>query len=124
MATAIIEVAQRTSSTPVDRAEVLDRVGGDEELVREIAAIFLDEYPVLLAKIQASVASNNPVQLERAAHNLKGSISNFGAPEATRAAYDLEMLGRNQRMQDAGIAVETLEREMDSVRAVLLSWLT
>ena len=77
----------------VDRAAVLDRVGGDEELLREITCIFLTEYPRLIDEIRSAVDSRDAKRLERAAHSLKGSVSNFGAQAATEAAYRLEIIG-------------------------------
>jgi hypothetical protein len=38
----------------IDRAVILDRVGGDEDLLREITAIFLEEYPALIEEIRTA----------------------------------------------------------------------
>ena len=95
-------------STLIDRAGILDRVGGDEELLREITTIFLEEYPALIDEIQAAVSGRDARRLERAAHSLKGSVANFGAQAATQAAYRLETLGRRGELQDAAIALDDL----------------
>ena len=61
-----------------DRHVALLRVGGDEELLKEIAEIFLEDYPKVLAEIQAALACGDARRLEQSAHTLKGSAGNFG----------------------------------------------
>lgn len=96
----------------LNRAIALDRIGGDEELLREIAVLFLDDYPSLMASIRSSCDSGDAGGLERAAHALKGSVSNFGAENAQRAALDVEMMGRLGQLKDAPRAVARLEKAM------------
>lgn len=112
-----------TSSVSVthilDLDSVLDRVGGDVDLLREIAGMFLEEYPVLLVEIAAAVHLKDPVRLERAAHSLKGAVSNFGAKTPTDAAFSLETIGRQNRMTDAAEALLHLEAEFRQLDPVL-----
>ncbi|HYP09749.1 MAG TPA: Hpt domain-containing protein [Bryobacteraceae bacterium] len=103
----------------IDRAVILDRVGGDEELLREITAIFLEEYPSLIDEIQAAAGAGDAKRLERAAHSLKGSVSNFGAQGPTQAAYKLETMGRRGEMQEVGSAVDDLLYEFGQLRPAL-----
>ena len=42
-------------------AEALDRLGGDEELFRELCGIFLEESPKLLQKLREAIAEGDPV---------------------------------------------------------------
>lgn len=97
-----------TACAPLNRAAVLDRLGGDAALLREISAIFLAEYPLLLARIREAVELGQPAALERSAHALKGAVSNFGAAAATQAALELEIIGRQKRLADAPAAVAML----------------
>ena len=103
----------------VDRAAVLDRVGGDEDLLREITCLFLTEYPRLIDEIQSAVDTGDATRLERAAHSLKGSVSNFGAPAATEAAYRLESIGRKLQMTQAAEALEELVSQFQQLHPEL-----
>jgi two-component system, sensor histidine kinase and response regulator len=103
----------------VDRAAVLERVGGDEALLSEIIEIFLDEYPWLVAEIGSSVERHDAGALERSAHALKGSVSNFGAPSATQAAFDLELMGRRNDLDLAPVVIETLKSELFALHSAL-----
>ena len=77
----------------LDRANALARVGGDLDLLKEIAALFLDEYPRELDEIRTALASGDAHTLERSAHGLKGAVANFGARPAVDAAFQLEQFG-------------------------------
>ena len=86
--------------TNLNRALALERVGGDEQLLREIAVLFLEDYPSLITQIEKAVAESDAHNLERAAHSLKGSVANFGSDAAYQAAFDLEQMGRSKDLQN------------------------
>lgn len=99
----------------LNRALALERVGGDEELLREIAGLFLEDYPSLVSKIQGALAASDAHELERAAHSLKGSVANFGSEAAYQAAFDLEQIGRSRKLDHAEEAYERLAAVMSHV---------
>ena len=103
----------------LDRELALSRVGGDLELLREIAALFLEECPGALLDLQQAVASGEAVNLEHAAHSLKGSVANFGASAAVAAAFRLEQMGRGGQLAEAPEALRTLEQALSVVCAEL-----
>jgi two-component system, sensor histidine kinase and response regulator len=88
--------------------EALARVDGDKELLGEMAALFLEEYPRFLAQIQDAISKKDPSSLSYAAHTLKGSVGNFAANEAFEAAFTLERLGRQGDLTQAIGAYEHL----------------
>ena len=102
-------------------AVALDRLGGDEELLQEVARLFLDEYPSMLSAIEKAVLANDPIQVERSAHSLKGSVSNFGADGAYEAALQLERMGRVGNLAGAREAYVTLAEIMTRLRPRLMS---
>jgi HPt (histidine-containing phosphotransfer) domain-containing protein len=93
----------------VNREAALDRVGGDEELLAEIARLFIEDYPRMIDDIRAAVAANDATNLEHAAHALKGSVANFGADPARDAAFELEKMGRSRDLSSAAAALARLE---------------
>lgn len=95
-----------------DRARALHYVSGSEQLLMEIAAVFLEHTPKVLAEIRVAITSRDSKTLERAAHTLKGSASIFGADAATAVAQELENLGRAGRVDDAKAICATLESEV------------
>jgi HPt (histidine-containing phosphotransfer) domain-containing protein len=105
----------------LDRDAVLDRVGGDEDLLKEITEIFLAEYPALIAEIRDAIQKQDAGKLEHSAHTLKGSVSNFGADAATNAAYQLEVLGRRGCLEQAPEALRALELHFAALAPALAS---
>ena len=108
---------------PLDRAAVLDRLGGDAALLREITAIFLTEYPDLLRQIRNAIEEGDAGKVERAAHALKGAVSNFAFAPATQAALELELIGRQGRLAEAAPAFDALLgqfRDLEPLLATLL----
>lgn len=103
----------------LDKAVALERLGGDEELLKEVAALFLDEYPALMAQIKVAVAAHNANQLERAAHSLKGSVSNFGSEAAWQAAYEMEKMGRANDLTKSEAAYSHLSSVMQAIHPEL-----
>lgn len=102
-----------------DRSAALERIGGDEELLQEIADLFLEEYPVLIKEIRNAVASRNAESLERSAHSLKGSVANFEARAAMEAAFRLESMGRTHNLDQAGQALLDLEAALEALDPAL-----
>ena len=96
----------------LDYAVALERLGGDEELLQEVALLFLEEYPSLLSELRAAEQTGNAHRLERAAHSLKGSVANFGAECAVQAALNLETIGRSGDLTGAKDALLELEAVM------------
>jgi two-component system sensor histidine kinase/response regulator len=109
-----------TPGTPVEPAqaaswnkvEALDRIGGDEELLREVCEIFLEESPKLLKKLQQAVAAGDADGVVRAAHSLKGESSYLSASGTSRAARQLEEMGHNKDLSHARDTLAVLEREV------------
>lgn len=105
----------------LDRATALARVGGDVGLLKEIAALFLDEYPRALDDIHRALAAGDARTLENSAHGLKGSVANFGARAAVDAAFQLEQLGRAHKLEQVSPALAALEQTLACLHAELSS---
>lgn len=103
----------------MDRSAALERVGGDPVLLREIAQLFLEEYPETLDRILAGLNRGSAKDVEHSAHSLKGSVSNFGARQVVRAALALEVLGRSGSLEGGMTLYEMLVHELDQLRPVL-----
>jgi two-component system sensor histidine kinase/response regulator len=99
----------------LDIGAMLDRVGGDTDLLRELARIFREDCPKLLAEIRRAVATENAPALMQAAHTLKGAVANFGADAAREAAFRLEIMD----LKPAREAVGDLESEIQRFEQAL-----
>ncbi len=105
--------------SPLDYAAALRRTEGDAGLLSDLARIFLDDCPRLIAKIRTAVSNAAPRQIEHAAHELKGCLGNFSAAPAFEAAEKLEMLARDGQIADAVTAAGQLEAELGRLHPAL-----
>ena len=99
----------------LDLQLALARVGGDKQLLREIAVLFIEECPRAPAEIQAAVVAGDASKLENAAHSLKGSVANFGARDAVATSFSLEQMGRANQMAEAAGILPKLESALSAV---------
>jgi two-component system, sensor histidine kinase and response regulator len=96
----------------LDKAVALERVGGDMELLQEMAQLYLEEYPSQMQALRAAVQTRDAKGVERAAHSLKGSVGNFGAAAAQSAALTVEMMGRHDDLAQLDSAFRLLEEAL------------
>src|SRR5258706_9483716 len=94
-----------------DPSVVLKRVDGDRGLLKEIAALFIEDTPRLLGDVRNAVLRGDGKALERSAHTLKGSVGNFGARTAFESASSLELMGRNGDFARASEVFAQLEQQ-------------
>lgn len=111
---------RRTSLTPsgvvqgvpvVDLDAVVTRLGGDVELVLEVAELVREEAPKLLSLLNEYVASELADESVLTAHSLKGALSNVNA-RATHTALRVEQLGRRGNWTEMRALLGELAREM------------
>ncbi|MBI2825022.1 MAG: Hpt domain-containing protein [Planctomycetia bacterium] len=112
-------VPGQASASAFDRETALRGVGGDEAFLREISQMFLDLGPNLLTKAKDTVACRDLANVKRAAHALKGAVSNLGAKAVTAAAVSLEEIAHAGNIAALDGAYAELEREVDRIRREL-----
>jgi len=103
-----------------DRAGLLERVEGDEELLGALVRLFLEELPHALEELHAAEQASDWTALARAAHKLRGALANLCVPVATVAAQNLESRAGEGDAIAARRGLETLTFELDRLKAPLL----
>ena len=111
--------AGQEPGTLIDRTALLARLDGNTELLAEMAELFLRESPKLLQRVREAVRCSDAKALERAAHSLKGAVSNFTSQGGFETAQRLEMMGRTGDLSQIEAAQAALEREVASLDAAL-----
>ena len=108
-----------SSPLPFDRNLVLENLGGDEELFRQIAELFIADWPDSLQRVHEASAATNAEGIRAAAHSIKGAVSNFAAPLAMQAAKDLEMAGRAGDLAQVPGLTSAMVKAVEEVIAAL-----
>jgi HPt (histidine-containing phosphotransfer) domain-containing protein len=110
----------QNSASPTDRyTELLALMDGDRELLLELIDVFLEDAPQRIQAVRSALADRNADAVYRAAHALKGSAGNFGAPEVVRRANRLEALARENDLDATAVEFEFLDADMNQLVAEL-----
>jgi CheY-like chemotaxis protein len=102
-----------------DRAKALERLEGDEQLLRDVIGIFLAGKPKLLAQMEQGLLEQKPIILELAAHAVKGELAYLGVVEACETARQLEEMGRKQELDHAKVLVARLRIQLSQVDGIM-----
>ena len=70
--------------------KLLAKLGGDRELLLEIAELFQRDAPAMLDTLRERVRGGEPAEIAKAAHVLKGSAANFGVSPLYSLAREIE----------------------------------
>jgi len=103
----------------VDRASLLDRVEGDQELLAEIIKVFLADAPQLLSAMQKALQQNDMILLERSAHSMKGAAGNMSALATVNAASQLEQSAKKGDAEKSKSNLTALQGAVERLLPVL-----
>jgi signal transduction histidine kinase/DNA-binding response OmpR family regulator len=102
----------------VDLDAVLERAGGDRELVGQVIAAFLADSPELLKRIRKTLGDCNTTEFRRAAHSYKGAVAYF-SDEITELVSRLERLSLDEDLAQASDLLARVEGYANELSALL-----
>jgi histidine phosphotransfer protein HptB len=89
------------------------------DFINELVQAYFDETPQLLAKLQQALANQDCDAFRQAAHSIKSTSNSFGALEFGILAKELEMMGREGRLDGAPEKVDSLVYGYEAVQKAL-----
>ena len=104
---------------PFDRAKALRNLEDSEDLLREIADIFVSDYRGELAAMRAAIAVGDASTLFRLAHTMKSSMASFCAQAAFDATVVLVKQAREGRLTGIDERLTEVERLADELAKAL-----
>jgi CheY-like chemotaxis protein len=110
--------APDTAARP-DRATLLDEVGADAQLLKEIGELFARESAGQMAAVRAAIEHADAQRLARAAHTLRSMLHSVGATAADQLAATLQSLDPRRQQPQAQAVCEHLEQALGAVRESL-----
>jgi signal transduction histidine kinase/DNA-binding NarL/FixJ family response regulator len=93
-------------------AAILERVGGDQKLLRQMIRTFLKDTPRRMSSLQRHIRRENSPEVAALAHAILGSSAIFGASEASKLARQIQVLGREAAFSQAEQVFEVLKEEI------------
>ena len=109
--------APASSWTP---QQALARVDGDLGLLRQVTAVFLEEYPKTMERLRSALQQANPLAMREAIHTLQGELSYFALEPAVAELGELQQRVHGGDLQAAGPLLQRLQDELDRARPRLL----
>lgn len=83
-----------TAPSPMDDSVLLEYLGDDDALRREVLQQFLDTLTTDLLQLESELRERNVAAVQRSAHRLKGAAYMVGARPLGDSAMTLEQLAR------------------------------
>ena len=74
---------------------LVERFGGQPDLVRELIRLYLDTTPGYIKNIDPGISGGDREQVAQAAHSLKGSSAEIGAEQLAQFCHQLHMAVMN-----------------------------
>jgi two-component system sensor histidine kinase/response regulator len=103
----------------INLEELRARLDGNDDLMAELAQLFLDDAPRQIQAIREAQTNGDASRMENAAHTLKGSASTLGANGLTSLARELEMQGREMHLEGSNDLCSQLEKEWERLKIEL-----
>jgi CheY-like chemotaxis protein len=117
-------VPSETAAAPVSRDGVLERLGGDEELLDEVVRLFLEDCPAQLARLKDAVDARDAVRVRSTAHALKGAAGSLAASALYERAKQIEGLAAGGDIDGAIAAWRPLSAEAAALMETLKQWVS
>ncbi|MEK7993745.1 MAG: ATP-binding protein [Planctomycetota bacterium] len=102
----------------VDWAHILSS-WGDEEMIREVVEVFLEDGRRSVELIADAVKAENAEDVQLYAHRLKGSARQVAAGQLSEKAHCLELAGRKKDMAAAAGLLVQVQAEFEKVTSLL-----
>jgi len=96
----------------MDYGAALEAVGGEVDILRDVAGAFLQDYSSRLADIENAIARNDVEAVQLAAHTFKGAIGQLAARRGLDLTRQLEKFARDGNLQQAALTLTSLRSEV------------
>ena len=103
----------------LDRASILDRLGGDEEIYAMMVDMFLDDVEGNCTAIAAAFSGGDIKALQREAHTIKGLLATFSDDAGAAEALSIEKSAQAGELASLAAAVDDLQARLREVATVL-----
>ena len=109
------DTVRKPGASEWELKELMERLDGDEELLRELLAIFQQDARTNLFKARDALVMGDFARLTRVAHTLKGMLRNLSMGAAGRTATALEAAAREETMEESRQRLEQLGGELEGL---------
>ncbi len=101
-----------TNSQTVDFTSLYNVANNDEDFIKELICIFLEQIPDFVANLNRLFAENNMEKLGREAHTAKSSVMIFGMSNTGMLLNKIEIWAESKNIDEIGPALNTVEKDL------------
>ncbi len=99
-----------------DRASLLERLGGREEMIERFIAMFTRNVAAFQESLLSAVENRDGEQIRIQAHSIRGAAGNISARRVWRTASDIEAHAREGRLDEVAGLVLQLNNEIENFK--------
>lgn len=103
----------------LDRAVILDRLGGDEGIYSIMVDMYQEDVEGNCTTLATALQNGDVALLYREAHTIKGLLATFSDASGAAAAHALEQKAKQGELAGAAEAVKQLQDRLREVSEVL-----
>ncbi|MGE0084108.1 MAG: ATP-binding protein [Desulfococcaceae bacterium] len=103
-----------------DRDDLLERLEGDEQFLKELTGIYLEDMVKQIRNLQQSIAEKDAESAGKKAHLIKGSSANISAYAMRDTALRIEQTAKKGDLNTAAGELAQMEMEFERLRLILL----
>ena len=101
------------------RRDLVERTGRDDEsFLKDYIGLFLEDTEARLDRMRRTFASGESDAVRREGHALKGACLELGASRMARFCDDLSVAAGNDNLEEMGVVLGRLQRELGRLRPV------
>lgn len=89
------------------------------DYIDELLQAYFEETPQMLTDLQQALEKQDCETFRRAAHSIKSTSNSFGALQLGAQAKELEMMGREGKLEGAAAKVKALQENYQMVKKAL-----
>ncbi|HEK86495.1 MAG: Hpt domain-containing protein [Candidatus Saccharicenans sp.] len=113
-------MSEKTNSLPpINKQEALERIGGEEEFLKELLDIYRTEFEKRCQELEKAIDEKNYQVIQESGHSLKGASANLSLPALREAAYEMETAGKSQDLEAAKKTLKRLKLEFERLEDFL-----
>src|SRR5690606_7418902 len=101
------------NSQTIDFTSLYSVANNDEEFIKELIAIFLDQIPDFIKNMNQLFLDNNLEKLGREAHTAKSSVMVFGMINTGKLLNQIELWAENKNLDEIEPALKIVERDLE-----------
>jgi len=118
-----VSAATSPEDDPVDMSRLLDFTDGDQDNLRELATLYLDQTGAQIEQLKTAVQAGSPPEVRRLAHSCAGASATCGMRRLVSLMRELERQGFEGQLTNAVQLSHQVSAEFERIRQFLEAYM-